>query len=99
MKLLLRLPRLRSWLRTNIHRSRFEQQMESELRFHLEAYAADLVRSGVAEAEALRRAKIEFGGMESHKSAIRSNVGLRLWDELWVDVRYAVRMLRNGHAA
>ncbi|MEO8726207.1 MAG: ABC transporter permease, partial [Acidobacteriaceae bacterium] len=87
---------LRSWLHTNLHRSRFEQQMESELRFHIESYAADLMRSGVPEAEALRLAKIEFGGVESHKSGIRRSLGLRFWDELWIDLCYAARMLRKS---
>jgi predicted permease len=67
--------------------------MEAEVRFHIESYAADLVRSGVSPHEAMRRSRIEFGGIESPKDAIRASLGLRLWGDLCVDLRYAARML------
>jgi predicted permease len=87
---------LRSWLKWMVKPSRLESDMDAEVRFHIESYAADLVQSGVPEAEAIRRARIEFGGIESHKDAIRASLGLRWWDELWVDLRYAVRKLRGS---
>jgi len=37
-------------------------EMDAELRFHIEAFAEDFVRSGVPRQEAYRRACIEFGG-------------------------------------
>jgi hypothetical protein len=39
--------RIRSWARATIRRSDLETEMDTELQFHLEAYAMDLVRSGV----------------------------------------------------
>src|SRR5260370_5887550 len=72
--------------------------MEAELRFHIESIAEDLVRSGVSQQEAMRRARIQFGGIESQKDAIRASLGLRLWDELWMDFRYGVRMLAKSPA-
>ena len=59
--------RLRSWLRAIMLRSRMESEMDAELQFHIAAFAEDLVRSGVPRDEALRRARIEFGGIESAK--------------------------------
>jgi predicted permease len=88
--------RLRSWLKWMVRRARLETAMEAELRFHIESVAEDLVRSGVPEREAMRRARIQFGGIESHKDAIRASLGLRLWDELWMDLRYSVRMLAKS---
>jgi predicted permease len=88
--------RLRSWLKWIVKPRRLENEMETEVHFHIESYAADLVRSGVPEPEAIRRARIEFGGVESHKDAIRASLGLRWWDELWIDLRYAARKLRNS---
>ena len=38
--------RFRSWLRAVRERGRVEMEMEEEIRFHLEARAADLVREG-----------------------------------------------------
>jgi predicted permease len=89
------LPQLHSWLRWIVRRSQLETGMEEEARFHIETYAEHLVRSGVSQEEAMRRARIQFGGIESHKDAIRDSLGLRLWDELWVDLRYGVRTLRK----
>jgi hypothetical protein len=44
--------RLRSWMRVTLLPSRMESEMDTELRFHLEAYAEDLIRSGVPRQEA-----------------------------------------------
>src|SRR5207245_716389 len=33
---------------------------------------------------------------EAHKEDCRASFGLRLWDELWADVRYTMRMLRKN---
>jgi predicted permease len=77
-------------------RQRLEADMESEIRFHLEARAADLVRAGLNPREAMRQARLEFGTVAAHKDAMRSSLGLRWWDELWEDLRYGVRILRKS---
>ena len=41
------LSRVRAWLRSITRRSRFEDEMAAELRFHIDSYTDDLVRSGV----------------------------------------------------
>ena len=56
------LTRLRSWLKWVVKRRRLETDLEAEVRFHLDSYARDLVRSGVSANEAARRARIEFVG-------------------------------------
>jgi hypothetical protein len=40
------------WLRAMLRGSRMESEMNAELRFHIEAYAEDLIRSGVRRTEA-----------------------------------------------
>jgi predicted permease len=92
------LTRLCSWLKWVVNRQRLETNLEAEVRFHIDSYAADLVRSGVPAAEAVRRARIEFGGIESHKDAVRASMGLRWWDDLWNDVQYGARILRKSPA-
>jgi hypothetical protein len=47
-----------------------ENEMDAELRFHMEAYAEDLARGGVAHEEAMRRARLEFGGIERAKEFV-----------------------------
>src|SRR6267143_6579241 len=85
--------RLRSWVQAILGRSRMEREMDAELRFHIEAFAEDLVRSRVPPKEALRRARIEFGGVESAKEECRDARGTSLTDSLIQDLRYGLRML------
>jgi putative ABC transport system permease protein len=87
--------RTRAWLRGIVRRSRFEGEMAAELRFHMDSYEDDLVRSGVAREEARRRARLEFGPVETQKDECRAALGVRLADDLSADVRYAVRMMRK----
>jgi len=70
--------------------------MDAELRFHLEAYAEDLVRSGVPREEAMRRARIEFGGVERVKEQCREARGVGLFQAFWLDTRYGLRTLRKS---
>ena len=88
--------RLRKFVDAAFRRGRFETRMADEMKFHLDAYAADLERQGVAADEARRRARMEFGSVESVKEAARQSRGLRLLDELGQDVRYAFRQMRRS---
>jgi len=85
--------RLRSTLAAIIRRDRFEHEMAEELRFHMSAYSADLVRSGIPPEEAERRARLEFGAVESYREECRQARGLRAFDEIRQDIRYAVRQM------
>ncbi len=90
------LARARSWFHAVTHASQIDREMDEELRFHVESYIEDLVRSGVSLPEATRRARIEFGSTDAHKEAMRLSLGLRLWDELRADLRFGLRMLRKS---
>ena len=90
--------RLRSWLRAIMLRSRMESEMDAELQFHIAAFADDLVRSGVPRQEAMRRARIEFGGIEGAKEECREVRGVNLLEAVVQDVRYGLRMLRKNPA-
>ncbi len=79
-----------------LRRSRMESEMDAELRFHMEAYAEDLMRSGVPRQEAMRRARLEFGGIEGTKEECREARGVNFIDTLGQDLRYGVRMLRKS---
>ena len=92
------LTRLRAFLDALLHRRRLESDMDAELRFHMEAYVEDLVRSGIPRRDAQRRARVEFGGVESTKEDCRQSLGLRLIDELRQDLRYAARSLSKSRA-
>jgi hypothetical protein len=90
------LARVRSSLKWIVKRRQLEIDMEAEALFHMENRAEDLARTGVPRQEAMRRARIEFGGVESHKDAIRGSLGLRFWDELGADFRFALRIMRRN---
>ena len=89
---------VRSWVRGVFGRSRFESQMADEIRFHLEARAGDLERAGMSRREAERTARLEFGAVESYKEKSRESRGLRWFDELAQDLKYAWRQLRQAPA-
>src|SRR5215471_11934331 len=88
--------RRRSWFRAVARRSRMEREMDDELRFHIEAYADDLVRRGLHREEALRRARVEFGGFERAKEECRDARGVNFIDSLLQDLRFGLRMLRKS---
>jgi putative ABC transport system permease protein len=88
--------RLRSWWQAMLHRSRMESEMDAELRFHIETRADDLVRGGASRQEAMRRARIEFGGIERVKEEGREARGVADIGELLQDLRYAARILRKS---
>src|ERR1051326_9474082 len=85
--------RLASWAHGMFGRSRMESDMDAELRFHIEALADDLVRDGMSRPEATRRARIEFGGIESVKEAGREARGVSVMENVVRDLRQSVRML------
>jgi putative ABC transport system permease protein len=73
-----------------------ESEMDAEMRFHLEARAEDLKRDGVPRAEAMRRARIEFGGMEGVKEECRQARGGSFLDSVLQDLQFGGRMLRRN---
>jgi predicted permease len=87
--------RVRSLFGVLTSRRDFEAGMNEELRFHIEQYTEDLMRSGVPREEALRRARLEFGGLNTVKGDCRQARGLYLFDELERELRYAARLLRK----
>jgi predicted permease len=88
--------RIRSWARTTLRRSRMESEMDAELRFHIETRAEDLMRGGVSLEEAMRRARIEFGGVERVKEESREARSVHVFDELIQDLRYGARVFRKS---
>ena len=90
------LRRIRSLFRALTTRDDFEQGMGEELRSHIEQYTDDLIQSGVSPQEAARRARIEFGGMNTIQEECREARWLHPFDELVRQSRYAARLLRKS---
>lgn len=77
-------------------RKRAETDMAEELRVHLEQRAEDLVRGGMAHADALRRARIEFGAGEKYKEECREALGTQWLDSLRQDLKHGFRTLSHN---
>ncbi len=78
------------------HRSRVEDDLDEELRSHIQHRADDLERSGIDRAGAERRARLEFGSHQRFKEECREAVGIAFIDTLAQDLRFSVRLLRKS---
>lgn len=81
--------------RVLLKRHAVEQELDAEVRFHLERQAEAYERGGLAREEAMRRAQLAFGGVERMKEASRDVRGTRIFDTLTQDTRFALRSLRK----
>jgi len=84
-----------SLFRVLTRRRAFEDGMSEELRFHVEQYVDELVRSGMSPEKAARLARMEFGSLDTVKEDCREQRGLHLFDEFRRELNYAARLLRK----
>jgi predicted permease len=84
-----------TWLNRLLRRTQMEEQLEKELRFHIDQHAAALIAGGLYPDEARRQARIALGGPEQVKEQCRDARGTRWLEDLWQDFRYALRTLRH----
>ena len=84
-----------TWWQRLRGRGRLEDELHAELRFHFDRLVADSIADGLSEDEARRRARAEFGGVESVKEACRDARGTRWAHDLAQDLRFSARRLVN----
>lgn len=84
---------LRFRLRALFRRTTVEQELSDELRFHFEREVEKLKKSGLAEEEAKRRARVAFGGHEQIKEDCREARGTSFLETSLQDLRYGLRQL------
>ena len=85
--------RIRSLVRALTRRGDFEKGMREELQFHMEHYTDELMRAGDSPDEARRRAKIDFGVVNTVQEECRQARGLYWFDEMGREWRHALRLL------
>ncbi|PYP62409.1 MAG: hypothetical protein DMD26_16040, partial [Gemmatimonadetes bacterium] len=85
-------------LRALFSRDSVEQELDAELRFHIEREAEKYERHGMPHEAALRRARLEFGGVEQMKEATRDMRGTAGLESIVRDLRYAIRSLESRPA-
>lgn len=76
-------------------REELEDDINAELRFHLEMRAQENIERGMAPAEAVLSATRRFGNLNAVKDACRDIRGGGLLEVLRQDLRFALRILRK----
>ena len=89
---------LRFRLRTLFRRHAAEDDLDDELRFHLERAAEQHEARGLSPREARRQARLEFGQVDAVKDDCRQNWGIQQLDILHQDVVHALRLIRKHPA-
>jgi predicted permease len=81
-------------------KQRLDENLDAELRAHLDALAEENLRRGMTPEEARYAARREFGGLERAKELYREQRGLPFLDTLAQDVRLGLRgfLKRPGFA-
>jgi putative ABC transport system permease protein len=90
--------RLRLRLRSLFRSGRVEQELDEELRYHLDRLVDNYLAAGMSPSEARYHAHREMGAIELRKEECRDARGLALVDSLRQDVTYALRALRKSPA-
>src|ERR1043165_5324549 len=85
-----------TWWHRLFHRRQHEEQLEKEIRHHLELHTSDLIKQGYSREEAQRQAHLSLGGPEQVKEMCRDARGTRWLEELLQDLRIGVRTLRKN---
>ena len=85
-----------NWWKRLLKRNELERQLDSELRFHFERQVSDFIRSGMSGAEARRRARLDFGGVEQVKEECREARGTLWVENAIADIRFSLRTLRKS---
>src|SRR6266403_1110229 len=77
-------------------RQRLENDLDAELRSHLEMAVERNLRKGMTATDARRDALVSFGGVEQTKERYRDQRGLPMIETTLQDLRFGLRMLRRS---
>jgi predicted permease len=82
---------------TNLfHRSKLDQEIEAELRTHIEMRTADNIAAGMSPEEARRDALLRFGNRAVLKERVTAADAQMFLDSLWQDLCYGLCQLRRN---
>src|SRR5262245_19701560 len=83
-------------LRSLFRRAQVEQELDGELRYHLERQIEENITKGMTPEEARYAALRAMGGVERRKEECRDTRRVRLIEDLMQDLRYGLRTLRKS---
>jgi predicted permease len=81
-----------NWLQRLVRRERLEQELDAEMRFHLEQLTAENRAAGLSEGDARSQASREFGAVEAIKDDCRRARGTDWLVDLLADARLGLRV-------
>jgi hypothetical protein len=84
---------LRLRVRCLFHAGRVEQELDEELRYHIERLVEQNLAAGMSPEEARYAALREMGGLHQHKEECRDARGLSLLEDVHADLKFALRQL------
>src|SRR5215475_7234321 len=83
-------------LRSIFRRSQVEQELDEELRYHIERQIEENIAKGMTPEEARYAALRAIGGVERRKEECRDTRRVRWIEDLAQDVRYSLRIMRKN---
>lgn len=85
-------------LRALIRRATAESELDAELNFHFDRQVEKNMRAGMTREEAVRQARIAFGGMAQIKEDCHHAWGTAFLETLIQDIGYGARLLVRNPA-
>jgi putative ABC transport system permease protein len=82
-------------LRSLMHRETVEEELDEELRDHIERQTEENLACGMSPSEARRAALIALGGLEQRKQQCRETRGVHWIHDLGQDLLYGLRKMRR----
>ena len=83
-------------LRSLFRRAQADQELDAELRDHLERRTEEYAAQGMTQEEARRRARIDLGGIEQTKEKCRDARQVNWMQDFVQDLHYGLRSLRKS---
>ena len=86
-------PKLTTKLRALLQRPALKQEIDEELRFHIEQRTAENVANGMSQEDAAREARKRFGNTHIVREQCRDARRANFWEALAQDAQFGLRML------
>ena len=87
-----------AWIKRLFRRRDLDQELDRELRFHIEELTQENLAKGMAPEEAHRQALLAFGGRQQVKEELRDVHRLPVLETTFANLRYGLRVVRKAPA-
>src|SRR5258708_13206699 len=83
-------------VRSLFRKDQVDRELNEELGAYLEMAAAEKMKDGLSQIEALRAVRLEQGNLEVTKEVVRSAGWESVLETCWQDLRFGLRTLRKS---